>query len=232
MFRFDFHIHSEYSCDSTRSIASIVDAALKKGLSGIAIADHNTFEGNLAAQKYVEENSIPLKIIPAQELETDEGEILALFIKREIKSKKFPDVLLEVHAQGGLIVMPHPYRNFPGFTKHASKFDFIEVHNSRTYTPENLKAMELAKRHGVMEIVGSDAHWLHEIGHDVVVFQSLKDIRGQLLRGLYATECAKRSHLDVSFCRNATAYVKGGIPYLFEKGLWTLKRMFSSKNAN
>lgn len=43
----DLHIHSKYSFDSTDTVDQIINSALKKGLSLIAIADHNQYRGAL-----------------------------------------------------------------------------------------------------------------------------------------------------------------------------------------
>ncbi|MDL5501661.1 MAG: PHP domain-containing protein, partial [Candidatus Methanoperedens sp.] len=40
--RFDLHIHSKHSNDSGLSVDDILREAVRKGLDGIAICDHNT----------------------------------------------------------------------------------------------------------------------------------------------------------------------------------------------
>ena len=48
----DLHIHSKYSYDGILEPKDIVKIAIKKGLDGIAITDHNTVKGALEAKKY------------------------------------------------------------------------------------------------------------------------------------------------------------------------------------
>lgn len=40
MFKADYHIHSEYSSDSTQSLEQIFDRAVELGLDGVAVTDH------------------------------------------------------------------------------------------------------------------------------------------------------------------------------------------------
>ena len=54
--KFDFHIHSKYSFDSFMDIEKIIKVAKKRGIDGIAIADHNTIKGGrkvLKIGKYI-----------------------------------------------------------------------------------------------------------------------------------------------------------------------------------
>ncbi|GAG22294.1 unnamed protein product, partial [marine sediment metagenome] len=45
MLKLDLHIHSQYSEDATGSPKELIKILQKKGLQGMAIADHNTVEG-------------------------------------------------------------------------------------------------------------------------------------------------------------------------------------------
>jgi len=50
--KYDLHIHSKYSYDGILEPRDIVKIAIKRGLDGIAITDHNTVKGALEAKKY------------------------------------------------------------------------------------------------------------------------------------------------------------------------------------
>ncbi len=64
---FDMHIHSIAS-DGGWSAEEIIDAAIAKGLDGIAITDHDTVGGLKAAMSYGEKCNFP--VIPGIELST------------------------------------------------------------------------------------------------------------------------------------------------------------------
>jgi predicted metal-dependent phosphoesterase TrpH len=216
-YRFDLHVHSCYSNDTNTSIKELLENAIKKGLAGIAVTDHDTLEGAKAAAAYVKEHKLPLKVILGQELKTKEGELLALFIHKELKSKELLSAIKEIRMQGGLVVLPHPYRNKPAILEHAELFDFVEVHNSRSYKKENKQAKGLAERYNLKQTVGSDAHFVRELASSMVVFKTPKALKLKLMGGEYRFEIRQRSPFDIFLSKNMTGYVRGGIPYLWRK---------------
>ncbi len=80
--KFDLHLHTTYS-DGRLSPTEIVDLAFKKGLSGIAITDHDTIAGVEEAIKQ-SKNYNNFKVIPGIEFSTiyenEEVHILGYFI--------------------------------------------------------------------------------------------------------------------------------------------------------
>ncbi len=222
-------MHSTYSPDCRTSIKALVEDAIKKNLSGIAVTDHDTLEGSKAAAAYVKKHKLPLKIVLGQELKTDKGELLALFLHKELKSRELLAAIEEVRMQNGLLILPHPYRNKPEILEYVELFDFVEVHNSRTYKAQNEKALALAEKFNLKQIIGSDAHFLRELGKNVVVFESLRNIKIQLLGGEYELEISERKPVEIFLTRNSTAYVKGGIVYLCRKCLGKLLRVAFGK---
>ncbi len=83
---YDLHIHTTAS-DGVRTPQEIIDMAVKIGLKGIAISDHDTVAGLGQARQYLDTTSYSLDFIPAIELNTDAGEdevhILGYFIDPE-----------------------------------------------------------------------------------------------------------------------------------------------------
>ncbi|PKP56990.1 MAG: hypothetical protein CVT88_09505, partial [Candidatus Altiarchaeales archaeon HGW-Altiarchaeales-1] len=107
MMQFDFHIHSMYSYDSISKIPDIIKRARMKGLSGIAITDHETIKGAKIAEKYSNDDFI---VIVGCEINTEMGDIIGLFLNEEIKSRKSLSVIDEIKGQEGTVVLPHPFR--------------------------------------------------------------------------------------------------------------------------
>ena len=103
---FDFHIHSKFSYDSLLSPKRIVRVAKKRGLDGIAITDHDTIKGALEASKFNDS----IYVIIGSEIRTEKGDVIGLFLNEEITSKYFDEVVDEIKSQGGLVVLPHPYK--------------------------------------------------------------------------------------------------------------------------
>ena len=158
-----FHIHTCYSFDAFIHPKRIVAHLRRLGFDFAAITDHETIKGALEAKRLTI-NDLRLTIIVGAEYSTEKGDIIGLFLKSEIVSKKSDKVISEIKKQGGLVVLPHPYRGHKLDDKLIGSVDVIEVYNSRSTELDNQKSLELARKYGKPMIAGSDAHFLGEIG--------------------------------------------------------------------
>lgn len=165
--RYDLHVHSKYSKDSMLSPESIISAAKRKGLDGIAITDHDTIRGGLAAQKINEDPDFT--VIVGAEIKTECDDVIGLFLNEEIKSISFAEVIDEIWSQGGLAGLPHPYRKYKYPERIAGRFDFIEGFNARSKKEDNGRAYRLAAAFNKPAAAGSDAHFAFEIGRGALV---------------------------------------------------------------
>jgi predicted metal-dependent phosphoesterase TrpH len=177
--KIDLHVHSKYSHDGVMSPQEIVRIARKRGLDGIAITDHNTIRGGEEASKYATRD---FKVIIGAEMMTEKGEITGLFLSQEIKSRHFQDVINEIKAQGGMVIVPHPFDElrrsaFQITAEYITFVDAIEGFNSRcVFQRYNDKAVEFAAKYGLPVVGGSDAHYANEIGLGGIITHS-HDIR-------------------------------------------------------
>jgi len=184
---FDFHIHSKFSYDSLLNPKRIVRIAEKRGLDGIAITDHDTIKGALEASKL----NKSIYIVIGSEIKTEIGDIIGLFLKEEITSKNFDEVVDEIKRQDGLVVLPHPYKKNQDIPNGIlRKVDLVETLNGRLSQELNHKAQILAKNNGMPIIGGSDAHISKSIGCVKTIFncekhaiQNVEDIKRLLLNG-------------------------------------------------
>ncbi len=71
---YDLHIHSSYS-DGSLTPAELVEHAVKIGLDGIALTDHDTVDGIPEAIRAAQEKN--LRFIPGVEITTDYGDVEA-----------------------------------------------------------------------------------------------------------------------------------------------------------
>lgn len=164
----DPHIHSTYSNDSRMTPKEIVEKSIKIGLDAVAIADHNSIKGSLEGVKESKgiENFI---VIPAMELSTLKGHIVALGIQEEIKSQMPPEETIDkIREQGGIAIIPHPFVRYrEGLCDYVKNLDMdaIETLNSRyIFGYSNWRAKKLAEERGIPQIGASDAHFLGAIG--------------------------------------------------------------------
>ncbi len=178
--KIDLHMHSEYSKDSRMKVDKIIKIAKSRGLDGVAITDHNSAEGGFRGRKIAGNDFI---VIPGEEVLTDRGEVLCLFIKEEVKAREFYEVVDEVHSQGGICIASHPFDHFrlnrlKGIGSLYNALDGIEVFNARCVLERaNRQAMNFALKKNMLMTAGSDAHSYREIGSAGVVVEDIEDIR-------------------------------------------------------
>jgi hypothetical protein len=180
----DLHIHSKYSYDSTLDAKTILKTAKLRRLDGVAITDHDTIAGGLEAKKM---NSDPnFSVIVGSEVSTDAGDLIGLFLTEEVKSHGMMEAIEEIRKQGGIAILPHPYRGHRILGDEVMKrVDLIEAYNSRSNAAENKKAAELAERFGKQTAAGSDAHFRQEIGLGKITIEDAPpgDLQTRLLHG-------------------------------------------------
>jgi predicted metal-dependent phosphoesterase TrpH len=141
-------------------------------LKGIAITDHETFQGvKLAMDNNPYEN---IEIIPGEEVNTNWGDVLCLCIQEELKSRNFFDLIKEVSEQKGIIILPHPLKGHnPKIFSNLENIHGIEIHNGRTknHSKEIIKIIK--KYPHLVPVGGSDAHLPWEIGNSVTIIEKL-----------------------------------------------------------
>ncbi|WP_048192108.1 PHP domain-containing protein [Methanobacterium sp. SMA-27] len=164
----DPHIHSTYSSDSTASPRDIVKKARSIGLDAIAVADHNTIKGSLAT---IEEarNYKDFVVVPAMEISSNKGHIVALGIKEDVQQGLSPEETVEtIRELGGIAIAAHPFVSYrEGLCDNVKELDIdaIETLNSRyVFGYSNWRAKNLAEKRNLPEIGSSDAHFLGAIG--------------------------------------------------------------------
>jgi len=178
--RIDFHVHTNYSIDSTIEIEELVPRCRAVSLDGLAVTDHDTLEGARKAMKRCKD----IIVIPGMEIETSKGHVLALNVTKVVKKDPdFLETIENVHELGGIAVIAHPFSILKPLvdvdTLSASGLDAVEVANATSF-PYSLmmrKNKTLAEKLGLPMTGGSDAHFSTVIGRSYTVVDSdSKDI--------------------------------------------------------
>jgi hypothetical protein len=171
----DLHMHTDWSHDCSIPVADLVDHAEEIGLGGIAVTDHNAFGGAVEAVELTA--SRDLVVIPGEEVKTDgQGEVIGLFLEEEIpRGLTFADTILAIREQGGLVYLPHPFDRLHAIPdpstlhRHLGEIDVFEVFNARLLRDSfNDEALRFARKYGLLQGAGSDAHVLQGVGTGVV----------------------------------------------------------------
>jgi len=170
MLRCLFHVHTRHSCDSLLAPARILARAREIGVDVLMVTDHNTLQGAQEARALACGN--PRFVVPAGEYQTEKGDVIGLFLKDELRALRAEEVVREIHFQGGLAVLPHPYRGHDLDGEWLQGMDLVETYNSRCSQTENAQARELAKRLGRPALGGADAHCEGELEATLTEFDA------------------------------------------------------------
>lgn len=166
--RLDMHVHTSFSHDGLEPPARLVKRAAEIGLDGLAITDHNTQGG--VGEAIDAGRELDIIVIPGVEVSCREGHILAY----GSEDFGFPagqavgEVVSAVKARHpSCIVAPaHPfdlYRAGMGWAAAGYRFDAVETVNSHSIVPRAV-VLPMARKMGVGEVGGSDAHVLRGLG--------------------------------------------------------------------
>jgi hypothetical protein len=183
--RFDLHMHSRFSPDSTVAPEEMVRVALARGLAGIAITDHNSVGGSLRAREVAPKGFIAVR---ATEVSASTGHVIALGIDQPIPRDLPPTEAVErVRALGGFASVAHPLRVWSGVGEPEARrmaADSVETVNGRTILRHNLRAAAIARDRKLPVTAGSDAHEVVNVGRAYVVVEDRVESEEQLLEAL------------------------------------------------
>jgi len=163
----DLHMHTLHSHDSATAVDALLDRALELGLGAIAVTDHNTIAGGIEARERAHERGLPLRVIVGSEVKTEsQGEIIGLFLDEEVeRGLSLAETLSRIHAQGGLVYVPHPFDRMhtipspDALRRHIDDIDLFETCNGRLwFDVDNERAARFARRYNLLAGAGSDAH--------------------------------------------------------------------------
>ena len=193
----DLHVHTSASFDSIASPESIVRAAAERGLTHLAITDHDRIEGAIAAREIARTAAPELTVIVGQEVKTRHGDIIGVFLDRDVPSGLPPtEAIAEIRSQGGLVGIPHPFDRFRGSLLNevllgslAPLVDWVETHNARIMVGNgNEQAAAFALAHDLPGVAVSDAHSAMEIGVAYMALEGDPSSAAGLLAALRSAE--------------------------------------------
>jgi predicted metal-dependent phosphoesterase TrpH len=169
----DLHCHTSASFDSLASPQSVVRAAASRGLTHLAITDHDRIDGALRARDAA---PVGLTVIVGEEVQTLDGDLIAVFIEKVLPAGlSAVDTIAAIREQGGLVGVPHPFDRSRGYGRRsgadladiADMVDWVEAYNARVVPfrdDPNHQAAMFALEHHLPALAASDSHTVMEVG--------------------------------------------------------------------
>lgn len=197
----DLHVHTLYSNDGKTTLEELLEYAERMGIGCVAVTDHNEFQ----AYERLKDNGRVI-IMPAEEVSSAEGHIVALGIDRLIpRDLSIQETIDRIHEAGGYAFAAHPYRWWSGLGEKNTRsfpFDGIEARNGRSTPRGNRRSERLAREIGKPMTAGSDAHTPLHIGEGYVeVPDSLKtwqEVLDYIMRNEAPIVCSHSRHMKAT----------------------------------
>ncbi len=171
MIHLELHCHTGYSrgrkvpFEAFMSPEELIQTAKQKGLSAVAITDHDTCEAWPRAAK--EARRLGLLFIPACEVSSSAGHIIGLGLSEPVpRGLSAEETLSRIRQQGALAIAPHPCDlQGVGLRHRAAQADAVEIFNALAVDRfSNARNRRFAARHRLPQVVGSDAHIPEALG--------------------------------------------------------------------
>ncbi|MCA9968820.1 MAG: PHP domain-containing protein [Anaerolineales bacterium] len=174
--KIDLHCHTEASGDCLTPLTEFPARCRAQGIQVQAITDHDAVWGAQKLQELVAAEADadePLTVIVGEEVTTQEGEIIGLFLNEKVPpGLPAAEAVAQIKRQGGLVLLPHgfdPYKRgrlrSAALQEVADKIDIVETFNARvSFQRFNRQAQDWAERRGLVQSAGTDAHRLADVG--------------------------------------------------------------------
>lgn len=165
----DLHNHTEQSYDGFTSESQIINACMMRGINAIAITEHD-MPCKLSHDRFKESG---IDLISGCEYTTNLGaHIIGLFVSSGLPSGYSRHQIIDhIKKQGGLVVMPHPWKSDSGYMAvHEEdnlifEFDFIEALNGGWNSASFMEKIKLlSDSYGLIMIASSDSHKGCQVG--------------------------------------------------------------------
>ncbi|GIF76268.1 PHP-associated domain-containing protein [Asanoa siamensis] len=191
--RADLHTHTNLG-DGWISPRRLVDEAVRRGLSVLAVTDHDHVEGARRVEELLAAQPRPVHLVTGVEVSTRQGHLIGLFVRHAPRPMRPVEESIDaIKEQGGLVVVPHPMgRLVPSLSRRRIEsllaagygIDGIEIYNPSPANAARRDEVRAANQDwGLAEIGSSDAHFWQHVGAGYTRFPGAgaDDLRAAIL---------------------------------------------------
>jgi len=210
IFRLLFHIHTIYSWDGFIKIEELIAIAEKFNITHLCVTEHNNIDSYWVLCDFVRKKKSNINIIPGVEYTTKVGDIIIMGLAKIFNFDFFEEwerLVKEAQNNGGVVVLPHPYKrkNYP--KELIERIDVFEAVNMRGIC----KKFTVEEFAGKPCIYGVDAHLRRELpGIINNVVTSYSDLLTALKKGSFVCipEIYRKDLCLLSFCLKSLHKIK------------------------
>ncbi len=170
MLKIDCHIHTyPKSACSVMSPEDAVDAAVKAGMDGIVITEHDYLWRADEIEELGDCTEGKLKLFSSIEVACREGHFLVFGLKNMTGiyfEMPVEELIQLAHRSSAAIIAAHPYRYNRDMGDYCYELDIdgVEIDSNNTGEHSRALAEELAEKKKIFKLVASDAHSTDVVG--------------------------------------------------------------------
>ncbi len=190
------HVHTDFSYDSNITIEQLARFCEEQRFGCVAVTDHDSIEGARRLASMTDVN-----VIVGEEVTTSEGHLIGLFLTEWIRpGMSALDTAKAIRAQGGLVLLPHPFVRAFGcgigeaVWRMSEWIDAVEVCNAQNLSRRaDRLAREFADAFDLPHYVGADSHMNSSIAPCYQIMPEARDPQS-FLRALRTAELVSGLH--------------------------------------
>ncbi|MCP9450964.1 MAG: PHP domain-containing protein [Nitrospira sp.] len=193
----EFHCHTCSSHDGLTTEDELLQTCLAKGIGLLTITEHDRLPA-VNIRRFQEHG---IRIIVGCEFTCERGShIVGLFLRHGLeKGQPARRIMEHIREQGGLVMIPHPFKPatgfctlYPDYHEYLGLVSLMEAYNGGIPDqPERVAQIKsLCAQYGIKIVAASDAHKAQHVGYYVTAYQTtvkedwletLKGVQGVLL---------------------------------------------------
>ncbi|MCP9440079.1 MAG: PHP domain-containing protein [Nitrospira sp.] len=193
----EFHCHTCASYDALTTEEELLKTCVAKGIGVLTITEHDRLP-SISIQRFQEHG---IQVIEGCEFTCERGShIIGLFLRQGL-AKGCPARLIMEHIreQGGLVMIPHPFKPgsgfcalYPDYENYLGYVSLMEAYNGGVFDDamQVAEIKRLCEKHSIKMVAASDAHKAQHVGYYVTAYQTttqndwratLQEVQGLLL---------------------------------------------------